>query len=489
MKRAVLVALGVSLATAASAQNYRARIDGSMQAVSFRGLVPDSIPAADVVTGPDGGPETPDGFAVRCGAGDHCHYFRPGAPLRGVPMSMSASVAMWGLRVEGLSFRATGRLLGDLGDDAAWPATRPSAQLVEGFLEYQRDLVTARAGRQLVTSRLEPFGFDGGWVRTRWDAARVEVTGYAGWGLGQAAAVSVVNPALNPLDEWRPRDRQIVAGAEAAWFVRGVDARAEYRREVDPANDYFVSERTALSVAARAGRMRATGGVDYNIAEGHFGTSDLTLSYLRSWYSVTAGARHYRPYFSLWTLWGAFSPVPYNAVHASAQVRATSWLVLDARGESYRYDDAEVSTALVQGLENGGWRANARATARVDSIWTVEASYGQEHGPGAAGSFADAAVTFTPGDRYSFDLYGGSLARPLELRFYDATSRWIGGRGELSVGGHRRLWADVSLIDDARDRPDAAASSLSQVRVRSGFSVAFGSGADRRPLPPARPLR
>jgi hypothetical protein len=488
MRRALVVALTVSVATGSAAQNYRARLDGSMQAVSFRGLVSDSIPATAVVTGPSGGPETPDGYAVRCGAGEYCFFFRPGEPLRGLPVTMSGSVTLWGLGMEGLSFRASGRLLGDLGDDV-WPATRPAAQLVEGFFELQRSLATVRAGRQLVTSRLEPFGFDGGWARTRWDAARMEVTGYAGWGMGQATAVSVLSPALNPLDEWRPRDRQIVAGAEAAWFLRGVDARAEYRREVDPADDHFVSERTALSVTGRVGPMRANGGVDYNIAEGHFGTSDLALTYLRPRYSVTAGARRYRPYFSLWTLWGAFSPVPYNAVNASAQVRATSWLVLDARGEAYRYDDAGVSTALVQNLQDRGWRVHTRATARRDSIWTFEAGYAREHGPGAAGSFADAAITFTPNERYSFDVYGGSLARPLELRFYDATSRWIGGRAERSMGMPRRLWADVSLVDDERDRPDAAASALTQVRVRSGFSVAFGSSADRRPLPPARPLR
>jgi hypothetical protein len=489
MTRRVLLVIAMTVSAEAAAQNYRARIDGSMQAVSFRGLASDSVLTADVVTGPSGGPETPDGYAVRCGGGTYCFFFRSGPELRGLPGTMSASVTLWGLGVQGLSFRGTGRLHGDLAGDAVWPATRPAAQLVEGFFEYQRDVATARVGRQMMMSRLEPFGFDGGWARARLDAARVELTGYAGWGLGQAASVSVSNPALNPLDEWRPRDRQIVAGAEAAGFFRGTDARLEYRREIDPEDNYFVSERTALSLTTRAGPVRAAGGMDYNIAEGHFGTSDLTLSYLRSRFSVSAGARRYRPYFSLWTLWGAFSPVPYNAVNAAGQVRATSWLMLDGRVERYRYDDAEVSTGLVPDLEDRGWRANARATATFDSVWTVETGYGREYGPGAAGNFADAAVTFAPTERYSLELYGGSLARPLELRFYDATSRWIGGRAQVQLNGERRLWADVSLVDDERDRPDAGGSSLSQLRVRSGFSVAFGSGADRRPLPPARPLR
>ena len=39
----------------AAAQSFRARVDARAQAVSFRGLVSDSIEAALVVTTPDGG--------------------------------------------------------------------------------------------------------------------------------------------------------------------------------------------------------------------------------------------------------------------------------------------------------------------------------------------------------------------------------------------------------------------------------------------------
>ncbi len=482
-----LAAFIVVMGTApAAAQDYRVRIDASAQTVSFRGLVADSIAIALVVPTASGGLETPDGHAVRCGAGEYCFFLRPGAVLRGIPVTTSASIVLWGLGVEGLAFHATGRLVSDLGRDKVWPGTDPTAQLIEGYLEYQRSVFVARAGRQLVASRLESIGFDGGWARARWDKASLDFTGYAGWGLGQAAAVSAASPALNPLDEWRPRDRQIVAGAEAAWHFRDFDLRAEYRREIDPQDDYFVSERTALSFGARAAAFRATGGLDYNIAEGHLGSGDFTLTYLRPRLAVSAGARRYRPYFSLWTLWGAFSPVPYNAVNVSAQVRPNRWLSVHGRGERYRYEGADVSTALVPQLEDGGWRATAGATATLNPRWTLDGSYGLEHGPGAAARFADGAVTWTPSERYSFDVYGGTLARPLELRYYDATSRWIGGRAEWQQSAQRRVWTDVALVKDNRERPDAGASSLSQTRVRAGLSVAFGSSADRTPLPPAR---
>jgi hypothetical protein len=490
MKRALtlIAACALLLRTpAVHAQDYRVRLDARAQSVWFRGLISDSILATAAVAGANGGLETPDGHAVRCAAGEYCYFLRPGPALRGAPVSTAASIIMWDLGVEGLSFRATGRVLANLGSDEAWPGTEPSAQLIEGLLEYQRSALIARAGRQLVSSRLESIGFDGGWLRYRWDRASLELTGYGGWGLGQASAVSPLSPALNPLDEFRPRDRQIVAGAEAAWLYRNVDVRGEYRREVDPQDDYFVSERTALSFGALIRALRLNGGFDYNIAEGHWGNADLTLTYLRPRFSVSGGARRYRPYFSLWTLWGAFSPVPYNAVNISAQARPMEWLSLHGRAERYRYESAEISTALVPQLEDRGWRTRIGGNARMNARWSLDGSYGLEHGPGASARSVDAALTFTQSERLTLDVYGGTLARPLELRFYDATSRWIGGRFQWQRSEQQRVWGDAARVSDDRDRPDASASSLDQFRVRAGISLAFGSGADRTPLPPARP--
>jgi hypothetical protein len=412
MRRPVACLAGALLAfgpSSTAAQHYRVRIDAQAQAVSFRGLVADSIAAGLVVPATTGGLQTPDGHAVRCNAGPFCYFMRPGPVVRGIPVTSSATAVLWGLGLEGLSLHATGRLVTDVGRERPWPGTEPSAQFIEGYLEYRRAPVIARAGRQLVFSRLEPIGFDGGWVRARWDRASLEFTGYAGSGLGQAAAVSVLSPALNPLDEWRPRDRQIVAGAEAAWLHPSVDLHAEYRREVDPRDRYFVSERTAVSFAARFAELRATGGFDYNIAEAQPGTADLAVTYLRPRFSVTTGARRYRPYFSLWTLWGAFNPVGYDAWRASAEVRATRTLTLHARGERYRYEDAEVSTGLVPGLEDRGWRVGVGAVARFGTRWSVRSEFSLERGPGASGRFTDATVSFTPGTHLALDVYGGTL--------------------------------------------------------------------------------
>ena len=94
-------------------------------------------------------------------------------------------------------------------------------------------------------------------------------------------------------------------------------------------------------------------------------------------------------------------------------------------------------------------------------------------------------MRFARSERLSLSVYGGSLARPLELRYYDADSKWIGARADWQWSGPR-VWMDAMLADDDRDRPDAGRSSLRQTRIRLGASFTLGS-ADRAPLPPARP--
>ena len=485
------IALAVWAASVAplGAQSYRVRLDARGQAVSFRDVVVDSILATSVVTSPTGGLETPDGIAVRCTGGTYCFFTRPGDVLRGVPVTTTGSVILWGLGVPGLTINATGRFVADIGPDDVWPATDPAGQLIEAYVEYRRPSIIARGGRLLLASRLEPLGFDGASVGSRFRNGSIEVTGYGGWGLARAAVLPITSPALNPLDEFRPAKRQIVVGAEAAWRSSIYDARAEYRREIDPQDHNIVSERTALSVGAQLSPFHVAGSVDYNIAEAELGSADLVVTYIQPRFTVSGGARRYKPFFSLWSLFSAFSPVPYNAVNASADFKATARLTLHGRGELYHYQNADVSTALVPDLEEGGWRASGGGALTLNPRWSVDANLGFEHGPGAAARFADAALRWAPNAKYTFDVHGGAVDRPLELRFYDATSLWVGARGERQFGSDYRLWAEAQVVHDERDRPDPGASSLSQFRIRTGVSASFGSSADRLPLPPARPTR
>jgi len=468
------------------AQGYRLRLDGRFQAVGYRGVQLDSIPATDTVAGPGSGPTTPDGFAVRCPSGaPYCLFFRPGAVQRGAPFVTTADASLWGFGVRGVSAHATARAAVDFTGSDAWPGTEPAIQLLTGYVEYNAERLTARAGRQLNSNRLGMIGFDGASVTARDGRHGLDVSLYGGWGLARGAALPVTSPALNPIDDFEPGKRQLLLGAEVGWSGRLGDVRAEYLREVDPASDYFVSERVGVAGVARpAARWSLSAGADYDLAAGWWGSAEATLGYSARSATSSLGIRRYRPHFDLWTIWGAFSPVPYTAVQGQVSIRALPQVQVRARGEHYRFSDADVSTPLVS-VEQAGWRGELGVTASPAPAWTLDAGYTREFGPGAASVGTSASVTYAPAGPYAITLHGAAMDRPLELRFSESVLHLYGVDGRYEVNPDIRFELGAVRYAEDRRRPDAAAIDWGQWRVTVRAVLAIGSGDDLGRLPPA----
>jgi hypothetical protein len=476
----VLVWCGAAaLPAALASQGYRLRLETQAQAVSVRGVALDSILASQTVAGPGGGPETPDGFAVRCiGAAPYCTYFRPGLERRGGPFTTLASGSLWGIGVQGVSLHATARAGVALGDADVWPGTEPALHLLEGFAQYVSSRLTARLGRQSVATRLGTTGFDGARLVVHDDPRGIELGGFAGFGLPRGSALPVTSPALNPLDDFQPARRQLVAGLGAGLSARPLDLRLDYVREVDPRSDYFVSERLAVEGIARplAG-VTLSGGADYDLAAGWWGSAEVRADYTGRYGDAAAGVRRYRPHFELWTIWGAFSPVPYRAVHGRLAVRPLPWLRVRARAERYRFDDAEAETPLAN-VERDGWRWEVGGTVTPDPRWALDAGYHAEFGPGAAAAGIGGSIAFSPTPALRVALYASDLDRPLEFRFGDAGLLMYGIEVRARLSGRLRATVGASRIAEQRDRPDAAAFEWDQVRLAAGVAVDLGGGAD-----------
>jgi hypothetical protein len=473
----------------AAAQSYRLRLDARAQTVAFRGVTADSILATETIPGPNGGPVTPDGLSVSCGPFPYCYFFRPGPLQRTAPLTTGAAVTVWGFGVPGLRVHADARLAGDLGGDADWPGLDPALQLLEGFAEYANERITARLGRQTVIGRLGFAGFDGGRITGRLPRHGLEAEGYLGWGLARAIALPVTSPALDPLDQFQPRDRQIIAGLAAGWRAPVADLRAEYRREIDPGSDYFVSERMSVSGTLRPlRRWTAAAGMEYDLAFGQTGTADASLRYNGDAVGGLVGYRRYRPHFDLWTIWGAFSPAAYDDVHAMAWAQPLSSLRLTVRGERFWYEPTDAGTPLVR-VEDAGWRVRGSASWRPAPRWQLDGGYLAEFGPGAASRSADAGVTWTPTDRLSVSGFGALLARPLEFRFSETEVTSLGLDVNWDARESLRLGAGLAHYWEERERPDASGIDWTQTRLHLRATMLFESGADRDRLPPARRRR
>jgi opacity protein-like surface antigen len=482
-----LTGLGVGvLASPLAAQGYRLRLDARAQAAAYRGIRADSVLFTDVVIAPTGGFQTTDGFFVRCPPGaTHCFFFRPGPYRQGGPLVTSADLTLWGLGLTGLSVRINARAGTELGESDAWPGTEPPVQLLEAYAEYGKRWWTGRIGRQILTNRLGIAGIDGARALVRHSGTGLEAEAYLGWGLARATAVAISNSALDPLDDFQPSSRQLVAGGALGWAGRSANVRLDYQREVDRDVQQLASERIALSGEARLlERWSVAAGAEYDLANTWFGTAEATVRYAAPRVTAMVGARQYRPHFDLWTIWGAFSPVPYHAVNAAVWLRPNASLELRGRWEQYAFSPTETSTPLVD-VDDDGWRLGVGASFSLNSRWTFDAGYSEEYGPGASSHGFEGSVSALPTTDLTLTAYGSTLDRPLEFRFEEAGVDVIGLDAEWRPSPSLRLSLGLANYSEDRRRPDASSFDWNQTRVRAGVTLVLGSGADRLRLPKA----
>jgi hypothetical protein len=227
-------------------------------------------------------------------------------------------------------------------------------------------------------------------------------------------------------------------------------------------------------------------GSDWDLAAGLWGSAEASLTYVHSRVSAIAGTRRYRPHFALWTIWGAFSPVPYHASFGQVGVHAAGWLDVRARGERYGYEPAEVSTALVN-VEDRGWRWELGGTGRLPHGVSLDAGYQAEFGSGASAAGWTGSVTYAPPSqpRLLVSLQGATLQRPLEFRFDESRLKSLGFNVQADVTPSLRLGLGGVYYTENRRRPDALALDWNQFRLNASAVLTLGRGADLLSLPPA----
>ncbi|HSE67740.1 MAG TPA: hypothetical protein VLB12_12200, partial [Gemmatimonadales bacterium] len=414
---ALVMALAV-LPTAGNAQGFLLRLDARAQTVSYRGIKADSIPASAVDTAANGSLYSPDGFAVTCVSGTNfCQFYRPGPVLHSTPLVTTADLTMWSLGLSGLTLHGNMRFGGDLASSGDWPGTDPAVQLVEGYAQYQRQGITGKFGRVVHTGRLGYTGFDGASLRYRTDQGSLSAEGYIGLGLARASLLPVTSPELNPLDDFQPTQRQLVAGLTGGWRFASGEILAEYQREVDRDTRNFVSERTAVEARFTPLRgLRLEAGTDYDIARDLWGSAEVDVYYDQPRYGISGGVRRYRPYFDLWSIWGVFSPTGYNALRGRAWVRPTQTVEVRISGESFDYEETFATTPLVD-VENHGWRWATGFSWQFVPRWSTAWNYHAEYGAGASGLGWDGSLAWQPTPSLNFTADGGHLLRPLEYRY------------------------------------------------------------------------
>ncbi len=489
------VALGLIIASAwlASAHTddvwasgFRGTLRSHVAFVESRPLYRQAIPESEV-EGEDTRRLLEDGTAVTCVPGDSCYWYTPGEVESALPVSHELQMTGW-TDIQGLSGRV--HLRNRTGSDALWPKSQQDFDFISGYVELDRWNLRMRAGRQAKRAGLGWYEFDGGSVL--WRAhPRIEGEVYGGRSLVRGLGQPLTGFLLEEIDERAPNDDADLIGGEL--YLRPAEFAtlvALYQREIRTDRGALYSERGALDLRLRHGVFSIDGSTDYDFAVGRWNDARARLqARVHQRLNMVAEGRYRRPYFDLWTIWEAFSPVGFTQGRLAA-----TWSVptpssrpdrtLSLRGAAtYRsYEDSGEETLAVPDRDDGWWVDVG--SDYVTPAWNLGADFRVDVGFGAAETRASTSARRIFGGR-SGDRSGHlgvHLLMTQQTRESRVGTDWIWGGGV--EGGIR--WQDVSLRSSAGwhrlsydNRPDYA--DWNQLRVGAAIEYRFSYGhADRR---------
>jgi len=468
--RAVLLALPVSLA----AQGIRVSGVTHVQVIELRPFSTDSVPASTIV-GTGEWREGPFGVPAFCpAAGTHCQYTSAGQRLSVAPVMQELTVAGWGW-VEGLSFHADLRARTQMrgGSAFTFPRADDHFDVIDAFAELEREVrggsMRGRLGRQWIASGLGNYNFDGATVLFRRDAWHAE--GWGGRALLGGLNDSYTSPLLSAIENLPPWQDGYLFGARVRLRPDPLgSASLTYQRVILADRSGLFSERVAFDATARRYGAFAQASLAYDLAAGAWNDARLKVG------TPTAGAfggsveaRHYRPYFDLWTIWGAFAPVGYNEGRAIVDWRPHGNVTMSVHGAFRRYGDAEAGFEL----RTDGWRAGG------DAVWTpsddlfATASYEVDIGSGAANTDGRVGVSWIRSDGTTLGADASVTQNIYEFRV--GTGRIYGAmlRSVFPIRSDARVALDVGLYQHVKTN-GAAGPDWTQRRASARFEWTVG---------------
>jgi hypothetical protein len=443
--RLPLAAVLSVLASAASGQGVRINGVTTGRFVDLRPFVYDSVPRTTVVDSSGLLFRTNTGLTVTCVSGRaFCRYLRSADRISTLPVTQDVEATAWGFGT-GLSAHAFVRAREALGDNPSeWPRADDRFDVLTAYLEADLDRWRARAGRQFENSALGFRNFDGVSATVRANPA-INAQAYAGWGLAQGLNEPITSQEIGRFDDLPPDSRAFVVGGSLRYrqSVR-TSASVEYRRDIRTDRASLYAERVALTASQLLGATSIDGVLVYDLASGVVNDGRVRGSLgLASGSSVSVELRHYQPFFELWTIWGAFSPVGYDEARGTvAWSTARTGLSVEAFGGWRRYEEAHVAGFSPEPLRGNGWNVGATVAWQAAPAWSTMASFASEIGFGASRTDADASVVW----EQSRDRFIGARVSAYQTiyEFRVGTGRVFGA----GVDGGIRVRPDLRLLGD-----------------------------------------
>jgi hypothetical protein len=447
-KRGAMLAFSLACAgaTAAAAQTARVTGVGTLQFIQVRPLVADSVPVEET-TGEGLIRRTADGHLVRCVTGERlCRFTRSGDSEAIAPFIQDVTLNAWGLG-QGVRVQAQLRTRAAIGGHAAlWPHADDAVDLLSAFVELDRPRYRLRGGRIWKTSGLGYYNFDGASALVRLGSA-LRLEAYGGWSLARGLNEPRTSESLSAIEAFAPDARSLLLGAQASYRPSpALGIGALYQREIRSDRLGLYAERVAADAAWSWNRGNVTGTLEADLATRHINDARLVANAtVSTGLSARAFARYYRPFFELWTIWGAFDPVGFGELGAGGAWRpAGRPFELDFDLTRRSYDETSASTVFGNYRTNG-WSASAAGSWRANERWLAQGVYRIEFGFGAARSESSLRVQRT----LNADAYvaASTLAfqRQFEFRVAEGTVYGLGADGRIRLNPRTRLAGALSV--------------------------------------------
>ncbi|MEJ2339758.1 MAG: hypothetical protein P8Y15_12825 [Gemmatimonadales bacterium] len=408
-------------------------IDGSF--LQMPTMVRDSLPESEV---PGDGlvRQLADGTIVSCTIGEFCRWYRQGPQEDAWVTNQELRFTAWG-GVRGLS--ATVALRGRVGTSEIWPRASQEFDALGAYLTYDTRDVRIRGGRIQLTNSLGYYNYDGAAVLWK-TLPFLWVEGWAGWSLSPNIDQPRDGDLMQEADIFAPNRRGLIFGAElGARWGRKLAGSVLYQREIRTDRLALYTERLAFDVGVLLGNVSIDAKGKYDMAYADFNDAKLTITTpIAAGFDFSVQGRRYLPFFELWTIWGAFSPVAFN--EATGAVRWSSpgiGLSLEAAGGYRKYEDTNAGAQFVQ-IKDYGWTISGRATWGNHG-WYADGGYRAITGFGAVRYGGDLTFGKTFGPRTYVGLRGTSTQNFGEFRVGEQLVQGGGIDGSIALG-------DVAII-------------------------------------------
>ncbi len=469
----VLLALG-AVSTPLVAQGIRISGTTWVQSIDLRPLEQDSLLAAQVA-GEGSSRRTSDGQLVQCPASSAwCFFSTSGARETTTPLLQDLSLAAWGLG-RGVSAQAHLRARSALGGTAArWPRADDHLDALDAFVQVDRAAGRLRVGRQWATNGLGAYNFDGGALLLRRGAHSVEA--YGGRALAQGLNETYRSAEIGAVDELPPDQNGNLVGVRLRLRPSDLTALSfVYQRVIAGDRSGLYSERVAADATTRLFGVVIDANSTFDVAGNDVNEARLRLSRtLPRALQLSLEARRHRPFFELWTIWGAFAPVAFDEARAELGWRgAAARLQLSAHGAYRKYEDTDADVGFLP-LRTTGWRTGLDASWLFNDRLVASASTAADIGFGSSRSDANAGVRWRASERLSL---GGSVSALQSIyEFRVGTGRVFGATADASL----RLTPETRITVDGglyhhRLTNDAPGTNWSQRRASVRLEWTIGS--------------